>query len=119
LLANAASLAPGVKLDYSLSENALSTATSRQGNMARTRKSRPKAKAARASRARKSTPAGRKPADPLDGFIEAAARLLALPIEPQWLAAIKFNLDMNLKLAAFVAEFALPDETEPAPVFTA
>jgi hypothetical protein len=88
--------------------------------MARTRKkSWPKAKAARASRARKSTPAGRKPADPLDGFIEAAARLLALPVEPQWLAAIKTNLEMNLKLAAFVAEFSLPDETEPAPVFTA
>jgi len=107
--------------------------------MARTRKSRPKAKAARAtaapktlarkSRARKSPSARRKPArpnsgkapssDPLDGFIEAAARLLALPLEPQWHAAVKANLEVNLRLAAFVAEFALPDEAEPAPVFTA
>jgi hypothetical protein len=98
--------------------------------MARTRKSRPQAKTARASGARKAPPAGRKPADgpssikapssdPLDGFIEAAARVLALPLEPQWLAAIKANLQTNLRLAAFVAEFALPDESEPAPVFTA
>jgi hypothetical protein len=101
--------------------------------MARTRKSRPKAKTAAKSGARKKPPAGRKPADrlkstkaptkpairPLDGFVEAAARLLALPIEPQWRAAIKANLEVNLRLAAFVAEFALPDETEPAPIFTA
>jgi hypothetical protein len=61
-----------------------------------------------------------KPPSPgLDDFIEAAARVLALPIEPQWLAAITANLEVNLRLGAFVAEFALPDEAEPAPVFTA
>jgi hypothetical protein len=111
--------------------------------MARTRKSRPrksgpKAKVARATRApkahvRKTSPAGhnvrpkaaprpksiKPPPDPLDDFVTAAARVLALPIEPQWLAAIKTNLEVNLRLGAFVAEFALPDETEPAPVFTA
>ena len=94
--------------------------------MATTRKSRAKSKAARGTRARKMPPAGRKtksgnapPREPLDAFIEAAARVLALPIEPQWLAAIKANLEVNLRMAAFVAEFALPDETEPAPVFTA
>jgi hypothetical protein len=96
--------------------------------MARTRKSRPRPKAAPASKRR--TPQARKAAgrpkseeasgpDPLDGFVEAAARVLALPVEPQWLAAIKANLEVNLRMAAFVAEFALPDETEPAPVFTA
>jgi hypothetical protein len=98
--------------------------------MARTRKSRPQAKAARATGARRTPPAGRKPAgrpksgksppsDPLDGFVEAAARVLALPVEPEWRPAIKANLEVSLRLAAFVAEFALPDETEPAPVFTA
>jgi hypothetical protein len=102
--------------------------------MARTRKSRPKAKTARATGARKMPPASRKRATkpksskapptkpaifPLDGFVEAAARVLALPVEPEWRAAIKANLEVNLRLAAFVAEFALPDETEPAPVFTA
>jgi len=33
--------------------------------------------------------------------------------------AIKANLEVNLRLATFVADFALPDEAEPAPVFTA
>jgi hypothetical protein len=76
------------------------------------------------------TPAKRKPAtrpksgnapptDPLDGFIDAAARVLALPVEPQWRMAIRTNLEVNLRMANFVAEFALPDETEPAPIFTA
>jgi hypothetical protein len=103
--------------------------------MARTRKSRPKTKAARATRApnvraRKTPPVGHQPvpkaksvktpgSDPLDDFIHAAARVLALPIEPQWLGAIKANLEVDLRLAAFVAEFALPDESEPAPIFTA
>jgi hypothetical protein len=94
--------------------------------MARSRKSRPPTKAAPATK--RKTPA-RKPAarpksakaspDPLDGFVAAAARALALPVEPQWLAAIRANLEVNLRMAAFVAEFALPDESEPAPIFRA
>jgi hypothetical protein len=102
--------------------------------MTRSRKSRPLAKAARAKGARKAPAQSRKPTrkpsrarksgnaappDPLDDFVQAAARVLALPVEPQWLAAIKTNLEVNLRLAAFVAEFALPDEAEPAPIFTA
>jgi hypothetical protein len=59
------------------------------------------------------------PADPLDSFIDAAARVLALPVEPQWRTAIRTNLEVNLRMANFVAEFALPDETEPAPIFAA
>jgi hypothetical protein len=109
--------------------------------MARARKSRHKAKAARAKSARakpaaKQPEAGRKVAgrkaarrksagtpppalDPLDGFIEATARVLALPIEPQWLPDIKANLAVTLRAAALVADFALPDESEPAPIFRA
>jgi hypothetical protein len=102
--------------------------------MAKARKSRPKVKAAGATskpkmRARKTPPVTRKPAkpkarkaplsDPLDGFITAAARMLALPLEPQWLAAIKANFEVNLRAGTFVAAFVLPDEAEPAPVFTA
>jgi hypothetical protein len=103
--------------------------------MARTRKSRPKTKAARATRtpkvrARKTPPVRHQlvpkaksvktpGSDPIGDFIHAAARVLALPIEPQWLGAIKANLEVNLRLAAFVAEFVLPDEAEPAPIFTA
>ena len=59
-------------------------------------------------------------ADPkLDDFIAAAAAALALPLEPEWQPAVKANLEVTLKHAATVAEFALPDEAEPAPVFKA
>jgi hypothetical protein len=57
--------------------------------------------------------------DPLDDLIDAAARALELPIEPQWKAAVKINLQVTLRHGAFVAEFKLPDEAEPAPVFVA
>jgi hypothetical protein len=55
----------------------------------------------------------------LDDFIAAAALVLALPIEPAWLPAIKVNLDVTLRLGAQVAAFELADEAEPAPVFGA
>jgi hypothetical protein len=94
--------------------------------MARTRKSRPRGKAAPASRrktrGRKAAArpkSGKAPPDPLDGFVAAAARALALPVEPQWFPTIRANLEVNLRMAAFVAEFSLPDESEPAPIFRA
>ena len=55
----------------------------------------------------------------LDDFIAAAAQLLDLPVEPEWLPAIKMNLQVTLRQAALVTEFALPDDAEPAPVFEA
>jgi Protein of unknown function (DUF4089) len=58
-------------------------------------------------------------ADPLDDYIDAVASALALPIEDAWRPAIRANLDVSLKLARMVDEFDLPDETEPACVFTA
>ena len=60
-----------------------------------------------------------KPDDTLDQFIEAATRMLSLPIEPEWKATIRANLEMTLKHAALVDEFSLPDEAEPAPMFRA
>jgi hypothetical protein len=60
-----------------------------------------------------------KPDEAIDQFIEAAVRALLLPIEPEWKAAIRANLEMTLKHAALVDEFPLPDEAEPAPVFRA
>jgi hypothetical protein len=44
---------------------------------------------------------------------------LALPLKPEWLPVVTANLEVNLRMATLVAEFPLPDETEPAPVFTA
>ncbi|HXQ09281.1 MAG TPA: DUF4089 domain-containing protein [Bradyrhizobium sp.] len=58
-------------------------------------------------------------ADPLDAYIDAVGKALALPIEEAWKPAVKANLEVSLRLARLVDEFALPDETEPASVFAA
>jgi hypothetical protein len=55
--------------------------------------------------------------DPLDDFIDAAAQVLRLPVEPAWKGAVRVNLDVTLRLARLVDEFELPDELEPAPVY--
>jgi hypothetical protein len=58
-------------------------------------------------------------ADPLDEYIDAVGKALALPIEEAWKPAVRANLEVSLRLARLVDEFALPDEAEPASVFTA
>ena len=58
-------------------------------------------------------------ADHLDGYIDAVAEALALPVEDAWRPAVGANLEVSLRLARLVDEFPLPDETEPASVFTA
>ncbi|HEY7666067.1 MAG TPA: DUF4089 domain-containing protein [Xanthobacteraceae bacterium] len=68
----------------------------------------------------KQTLARARPApDALDAFVDAAAHALALPAEPAWKGAIKTNLAVTLALAASFADFPLPDDAEPAPVFVA
>ena len=57
--------------------------------------------------------------DSLDSFIDAAARALDLPLEPEWKPAVKANLVVTLGHAALVDEFKLPEDVEPAPVFRA
>jgi hypothetical protein len=59
------------------------------------------------------------PSDDLDPFIAASARALALPVNPAWYPTIRSNLEVTFRLAALVAEFRLPDDAEPAPVFRA
>ena len=75
-------------------------------------------KAARAAAARKS-PAKPGAGDPLDRFVEAAAQALALPLDPAWKPMVKANLEVTLRLASLYADFPLPDDAEPAPVFKA
>jgi hypothetical protein len=58
-------------------------------------------------------------ADPLDTYIDAVGTALALPIEQAWKPAVRANLEVSLRLARLVDEFALPDATEPASVFAA
>ncbi len=57
--------------------------------------------------------------DPLDAYIDAVGKALALPIDDAWKPAVKANLEVSLRLTRLVDEFALPDETEPASVFAA
>jgi len=58
-------------------------------------------------------------ADPLDHMIDAGAIALRLPLDPQWKAEVKVQLQVILRHGALVAEFPLPDDAEPAPVFKA
>ena len=58
-------------------------------------------------------------ADPLDDYIDAVSKALALPVEEAWKPAVRANLEVSLRLARLVDEFMLPDDTEPANVFTA
>jgi Protein of unknown function (DUF4089) len=58
-------------------------------------------------------------ADLLDDYIDAVASVLALPIESAWRPAVRANLEVSLRLARLVDEFVLPDETEPASVYSA
>ena len=57
--------------------------------------------------------------DNLDAYIDAVAKALALPVEDAWKPAVHANLAVSLRLARLVDEFPLPDETEPASVFSA
>jgi hypothetical protein len=60
-----------------------------------------------------------KAADPLDDYFDSVSRALGLPVDEAWKPAVKANLEVSLRLARLVDEFALPDETEPASVFAA
>ena len=55
--------------------------------------------------------------DSLDQMIAAGTALLGIPVQPEWLPAIRANLEVSLTLAQLVDGFALPDEAEPAPVY--
>jgi Protein of unknown function (DUF4089) len=90
-------------------------------------KSRIKGKA-KTARARARTRAGstrvrstRKAADrdPLDAFVDASAHALDLKIEPAWRGTVRDNLATTFALAAVFADFPLPDDAEPAPIFSA
>lgn len=58
-------------------------------------------------------------ADPLDDYIDSLARALALPVEDAWRPAVRANLEVSLRLGRLVDEFTLPDEAEPASVYSA
>jgi len=55
----------------------------------------------------------------LDAYIDASTVVLGLTIASEWRAAVRANLAVTFRLGAVVGEVELPDEAEPAPVFTA
>jgi len=76
------------------------------------RPKRPRAK-------RKGRAAAKPKADPLDPFIAVGAEALGLAIDKSWMPAVRANLRVTLDHGAKVADFALADDAEPAPVFRA
>jgi len=58
-------------------------------------------------------------ADRLDDYIDAVATAMGLPVEDAWRPAVRANLEVSLRLARLVDEFAPPDEAEPASVYSA
>jgi hypothetical protein len=57
--------------------------------------------------------------DDFDAFIASGTRLLGVTIRNEWREAIRLHLSISLDHARNVAEFPLPDESDPAPVFSA
>ena len=57
--------------------------------------------------------------DSLEDYIDAASKLLRLPVKEAWKPAVRANLEVSMRLARLVDEFALSDVAEPASVFTA
>ena len=58
-------------------------------------------------------------ADPIDleAYVDTAARLVGLPLDPAHRPGVVLNLERIAAMAALVMEFPLPEETEPAPVY--
>jgi hypothetical protein len=52
-----------------------------------------------------------------EAYVDAAAALIGLPIDPAHRAGVVVNIERLAQMAALVMEFALPEEAEPAPVF--
>ena len=57
--------------------------------------------------------------DSLDDLVVAAARALDLAVAPEWRGAVKADLAVTFALAELFADFPLPDDAEPAPIFVA
>jgi hypothetical protein len=58
-------------------------------------------------------------ADTLDDYIDSVAKALGLTVEDSWRPAVRANLEVSLRLGRLVDEFALPDDTESASVYSA
>jgi hypothetical protein len=85
-----------------------------------TRKAKPvRPKRSKMSSRKRRASAKATPRDTIDALVAANAQALGLTLDPAWHGGIAFNLRLILRLAAQVDGFALPDDTEPAPIFHA
>ena len=50
-------------------------------------------------------------------YVDAAAAQIGLPLDPAHRPGVILNLERIAEMAGLVMAFALPEETEPAPVF--
>jgi 1-carboxybiuret hydrolase subunit AtzG-like len=57
------------------------------------------------------------PASDAAAYVDAAAALIGLPLDPAHRPGTVLNLQRIAEMAALVMAFPLPDDTEPAPVF--
>lgn len=57
-----------------------------------------------------------KPFDP-ETYVDAAAALIEIPIDPEHRPGIVVNLERIAQMAALVMAFPLDDSVEPAPVY--
>jgi len=55
----------------------------------------------------------------VEAYVDAAAALVGLAIDPAHRPGVALNLERLAQMAALVMEFPLPEETEPASVYTA
>jgi len=54
---------------------------------------------------------------PLDVYVDAAAKLVGLPLDSEHRPGVVLNIGRIAQMAALFMEFPLPDETEPAPIY--
>ncbi len=52
-----------------------------------------------------------------EAYVDSAAALIGLPIDPEHRPGVVANLQRIAQMAALVMAFPLLDEAEPAPVF--
>jgi hypothetical protein len=53
-----------------------------------------------------------------EAYVDAASKLVGLPLDPVHRPGVVTNLERIAQMAALFMEFPLPEETDPAPVFT-
>jgi hypothetical protein len=57
--------------------------------------------------------------DDIDVIIAAGCRVFGIPVRDEWREAIRLHLLISLDHARHVGEFELPEDANPAPIFTA